>query len=61
MLKLMLLLAYWIYFTYMKLKSKKSLIFYVNEMSNSDEITEKHAKMSNDRVQKILRQPSLFF
>ena len=25
------------------------------------EITEKHAKMSNDRVQNILRQPSLFF
>jgi DNA modification methylase len=24
------------------------------------EITEKHAKMSNDRVQNILRQPSLF-
>jgi transcriptional regulator with XRE-family HTH domain len=24
------------------------------------EITEKHAKMSNDRVQKILKQPSLF-
>ena len=25
------------------------------------EITEKHAKMSNDRVQNILCQPSLFF
>jgi len=24
------------------------------------ELTEKHAKMSNDRVQNILRQPSLF-
>lgn len=36
MLKLMLLLAYWIYFTYMKLKSKKSLIFYVNEISKPE-------------------------
>ena len=25
-----------------------------------DFVTEKHAKMSNDRVQNILRQPSLF-
>ena len=49
-------------FTDYNFEGKKAIIrvdFNV-PLNDQFEITEKHAKMSNDRVQNILRQPSLF-